>query len=334
MNKQEHPIIQAENVTVRFPVGRRKTLTAVDNVSISVRRGETFGLIGESGSGKSTLGRAIVCLERPTKGTVLHSGQDLHTLPRAAMRRHRQQYQIIFQDPAAALDPRMTILRSVREPLDVEGKSSIAERNARALEMLGKVGLGPAFAGLYPHQLSGGQKQRACIARVLTLQPSLIVCDEAVAALDVSIQAEILNLLADLQQEFGLTYLFITHNIGVVEHISDTVAVMYLGQIIEIAPADRLAEHYLHPYTEALLSAEPVALPTAMRPDRRILLKGELPSPMDPPSGCRFRTRCRHATELCAAQAPGLRELAPGHLTACHHAETFREKTAVYEGIS
>lgn len=334
MNKQEHPIIQAENVTVRFPVGRRKTLTAVDNVSISVRRGETFGLIGESGSGKSTLGRAIVCLERPTEGKVLHSGQDLYTMPQAALRRHRQQYQIIFQDPAAALDPRMTILRSVREPLDVDGKSRLAERNARALEMMNKVGLGSAFAGLYPHQLSGGQKQRACIARVLTLQPSLIVCDEAVAALDVSIQAEILNLLADLQQEFGLTYLFITHNIGVVEHISDTVAVMYLGQIIEIAPADRLAKHYLHPYTEALLSAEPVALPTAMRPDRRILLKGELPSPMDPPSGCRFRTRCRHATKLCAAQTPKLRELMPGHLTACHHADTFREKTSAYEGVS
>lgn len=322
---QERPsIVAVENVSVRFPVGRRKVLTAVDDVTLSVRRGETFGLIGESGSGKSTLGRAIVCLERPAEGRVMHEGVDPNGMTPGQLRAHRQQYQIVFQDPAAALDPRMTILRSVREPLDVLKQGSTASRNERALEMMERVGLGRGFADMYPHQLSGGQKQRACIARVLTLRPSLIVCDEAVAALDVSIQAEILNLLAELQQEFGLTYLFITHNIGVVEHISDTIAVMYLGQIIEIAPAERLGEHYLHPYTEALLSAEPVALPSTMRSDRRILLEGELPSPMNPPSGCRFRTRCRYATERCAAEAPRLRELAPQHRTACHHAETFR----------
>jgi peptide/nickel transport system ATP-binding protein/oligopeptide transport system ATP-binding protein len=296
----------------------------VDDVTLGVRKGETFGLIGESGSGKSTLGRTVVCLERPSEGRVLHGDLDPHRLKPAQLRAHRQQYQIIFQDPAAALDPRMTIMRSVREPLDVNEIGSLPSRNERALEMMDRVGLGRGFANLYPHQLSGGQKQRACIARVLTLRPSVIVCDEAVAALDVSIQAEILNLLMDLQQEFGLTYLFITHNIGVVEHISDTIAVMYLGQIIEVAPAGRLAEHYFHPYTEALLSAEPVALPSNMRTDRRIVLDGELPSPMNPPSGCRFRTRCRYATERCAVEAPTLRELAPQHFSACHYAETFR----------
>ncbi|ETA53148.1 ATP-binding cassette domain-containing protein (plasmid) [Ponticoccus alexandrii] len=323
-SKPQAPIVSTRNVSVRFPVGRGRVLTAVDDVSIEIHRGETFGLIGESGSGKSTIGRAIVCLERPSEGTILHDGRDPHALRASELRRHRRQYQIIFQDPNAALDPRMTILKSIREPLDVAGENSRADRDQRARDLMNRVGLGEGFADLYPHQLSGGQKQRACIARALTVRPSLIVCDEAVAALDVSIQADILNLLAELQQEFGLTYLFITHNIGVVEHISDTIAVMYLGQIIEIAPADRLAEHFLHPYTQALLSAEPVALPSGVRPDHRIVLEGELPSPMDPPTGCRFRTRCRFATGICAAEAPKLRELAPDHQTACHHAETFR----------
>jgi peptide/nickel transport system ATP-binding protein/oligopeptide transport system ATP-binding protein len=319
------PIVTVENVSVRFPISRTRTLTAVDNVTLSVRRGETFGLIGESGSGKSTLGRAVVCLQKPAEGRVSHAGQDPYSMRPTDLRRHRRQYQIIFQDPAAALDPRMTILKSVREPLDVLGEGSSTQRNALALEMMERAGLGPGFAKLYPHQLSGGQKQRACIARVLTLRPSLIVCDEAVAALDVSIQAEILNLLADLQREFGLTYLFITHNIGVVEHISDTIAVMYLGQIIEVASAEQLSRNYRHPYTEALLSAEPVALPSHLRPERRIILEGELPSPMEPPSGCRFRTRCRYATARCTAEMPVLREIAPGHRAACHYAETFRD---------
>jgi oligopeptide/dipeptide ABC transporter ATP-binding protein len=318
------PIIAAQNVSVHFPVGRRKVLTAVDNVSVNVRKGETFGLIGESGSGKSTLGRAIVCLERPSEGQILHDGADPYQMTRRQLREHRRQYQIVFQDPAAALNPRTTILKSVREPLDAASQGTPEERNVIALEMMARVGLGEAFAGLYPHQLSGGQKQRACIARVLTLSPSLIVCDEAVAALDVSIQAEILNLLAELQQDFGLTYFFITHNISVVEHISDTIAVMYLGRIVEIAPAERLAKDYLHPYTEALLSAEPIALPSSMRPDGRITLEGELPSPMNPPSGCRFRTRCRYATDLCVAETPPLRELSPGHFSACHYAVMFR----------
>lgn len=320
------PVVAIEEMTVRFPLGQGRSLTAVDRVSLSVNAGETFGLIGESGSGKSTIGRAIVCLEKPAEGHVRHGTTDPYRLKPKDLRFHRRQYQIIFQDPAAALDPRMTILDSVREPLDVIAERSRKERNSLAMEMLERVGLDSGFAGRYPHQLSGGQKQRACIARVLTLQPSLIVCDEAIAALDVSIQADILNLLADLQREFGLTYFFISHDIGVVEHIADTVAVMYLGQIVEIAPAETLAEGFRHPYTEALLSAEPVALPAHMRPDRRIILTGELPSPVNPPSGCRFRTRCRYATERCASAAPPLRELAPGHSAACHYAETFRSE--------
>lgn len=318
------PIVSTRNISVRFDVGRGKVLTAVDDVSISIRRSETFGLIGESGSGKSTIGRAIVCLERPSEGTILHDGRDPHAMRSSEFRQHRRRYQIIFQDPNAALDPRMTILQSVREPLDVAGEGNRAERKQRAVDLMNRVGLGEGFADLYPHQLSGGQKQRACIARALIVRPSLIVCDEAVAALDVSIQADILNLLSELQEEFSLTYLFITHNISVVEHISDTIAVMYLGKIVEIAPAEKIGKGYLHPYTQALLSAEPVALPSNMRSDKRIILEGELPSPMAPPSACRFRTRCRYATDICSAKQPELRELAPGHKTACHHAETFR----------
>lgn len=327
------PIVAARNVSVRFPVGRGKVLSAVDGVSISVRKGETFGLIGETGSGKSTLGRAIVCLERPSEGQILHEGASPYDMTRSQLRKHRRQYQIVFQDPAAALNPRISVLKSVREPLDAASKGTSSERNAIALEMMARVGLGKAFANLYPHQLSGGQKQRACIARVLTLRPSLIVCDEAVAALDVSIQAEILNLLAELQQDFGLTYLFISHNISVIEHISDTIAVMYLGRIVEIAPAERLAQDYLHPYTEALLSAEPVALPSTMRSERRIVLEGELPSPINPPSGCRFRTRCRYATNQCSSETPPLREIVPGHFSACHYADTFRTHAGQREGV-
>jgi oligopeptide/dipeptide ABC transporter ATP-binding protein len=289
-------------------------------VTLGIRQGETFGVIGESGSGKTTLGRALVCLQHPSSGRVIHGGQSPYDLSARALRRHRRDYQIVFQDPNAALDPRMTILRSVREPLDVAGGLALAEREARALAMLDRVGLGPSFARRYPHELSGGQKQRACIARVLTLRPTVLVCDEAVAALDVSIQADILNLLAELQRDFRLTYVFITHNLGVVSHISDRVAVMYLGRLAELGPTDALLAQPLHPYTEALLSAEPVPLPSHLRTPRQIRLEGELPSPVDPPSGCRFRTRCRYAVARCAEAEPVWREVAPGHWAACHFA--------------
>lgn len=313
--------IAVEDLRIHFPTSRGKeTVKAVDGVSFAVNPGETFGVIGESGSGKSTLGRAIVCLLPPTAGKVLHNGQDPYALGRSELRMRRREYQIVFQDPNAALNPRMTIGQSVREPLDIVGDGSKAEREARALASLDRVGLGAVFANRYPHELSGGQKQRVNIARVLTLRPKLIVCDEVVAALDVSIRSDILNLFADLQREFGLTYVFITHDLGVVSHISDRIAVMYLGVFVEMGPAEQLVESPLHPYTEALLSAEPIPLPSHMRTDKRIVLEGEIPSPVDPPSGCRFRTRCRYAVDRCAAERPEWREYHPGHWVACHFA--------------
>jgi oligopeptide/dipeptide ABC transporter ATP-binding protein len=302
------PLVEARELRVQFGA-----VKAVDGVSFVVLRGETFGVIGESGSGKSTLGRALVSLLKPTAGRILHDGKDPATLAAKAFRRHRREYQIVFQDPSAALNPRMTILDSVSEPL----------RTARALEVLDKVGLPAAFATRYPHELSGGQKQRVNIARALTLRPRLLVCDEVVAALDISIQADILNLLAQLQAEFGLTYVFITHDLAVVSHVSDRVAVMYLGVLVEMGPAERLRQRPRHPYTEALLSAEPTPLPAALRSRERIILQGEIPSPVAPPSGCRFRTRCRYAQDLCATRVPEFRELGDGHWAACHFTDTL-----------
>ncbi len=268
-------LIAVEDLAVHFPTDRaRETVRAVDGVSFAVRRSEIFGVIGESGSGKSTLGRALLCLDRPTSGRVLHEGTDPFTLSIAERRRRRRGYQMVFQDPHGALNPRMTALASVREPLDVAGEGSREERNRRALHMLDHVGLSTEQAERYPHQLSGGQKQRVNIARALTLSPKLLVCDEAVAALDVSVQAGIINLLADLQQEFGLAYVFITHDIGVVSHISDRVAVMYLGRLMELGPTEQVEQNPLHPYTAALLSAEPAL--EEIGSTQRIILKGEI----------------------------------------------------------
>ena len=315
------PLVQVEGLKIHFPTaGGRETVKAVDGVSFAVQRGETFGVIGESGSGKTTLGRAIVCLLKPTEGHLQLDGADPYALSRGDFRRQRRDFQIVFQDPNAALNPRMTIGASVREPLDILGDGTPAERERRALAALDRVGLRVEFAERYPHELSGGQKQRVNIARVLTLRPKLVVCDEVVAALDVSIRGDVLNLFADLQREFGLTYVFITHDLGVVSHVSDRIAVMYLGRIVELGPAEALAETPLHPYTEALLSAEPVPLPSTMRTDRRIILEGEIPSPISPPSGCRFRTRCRFAQDVCASTEPEWREHAAGRWVACHFA--------------
>lgn len=315
------PIVSVEDLRIRFATqDRRETVKAVDGVSFDVLPGETFGIIGESGSGKSTLGRAVVCLLKPTEGQVKLGGIDPYSLPAAELRRRRRAFQIIFQDPNAALNPRMSVLDSIREPLDIIGEGSRAERGRIAQEMLERVGLRPEFGQRYPHELSGGQKQRINIARVLTVRPSVIVCDEVVAALDVSIRADILNLFAELQREFGLTYLFITHDLGVVSHVSSRIAVMYLGKFMELGPADEIAERPLHPYTQALLSAEPIPLPSGMRAARRIILQGEIPSPTNPPSGCRFRTRCPFAQDLCASEMPAWREAAPGRFVACHFA--------------
>lgn len=322
-------VVTIEDLRIRFPTqDGHETVKAVDGVSFAIQPGETFGVIGESGSGKTTLGRAVVCLLKPSDGRILYGDTDPNTLSAAELRRLRRAYQIIFQDPNAALNPRMTILDSIREPLDILGRSPRAERNRVAHEVLDRVGLRRDFAQRYPHELSGGQKQRINIARVLTMRPKLIVCDEVVAALDVSIRADILNLFADLQREFGLTYLFITHDLGVVSHISSRIAVMYLGRFMEMGPAEALAREPLHPYTEALLSAEPIPLPSAMRGARRIILQGEIPSPTDPPSGCRFRTRCPVAQAICTTDEPEWREMRPGHLVACHFAGEATGRTS------
>lgn len=306
---------------VLFPTrDGRDTVKAIDGMDFEVRSGETFGVIGESGSGKTTLGRALVSLLPPTDGQVLHGGVDPAKLTNRAFRKHRRDYQIIFQDPNAALNPRMTIIDSVVEPMEIMGEGDPNWRRHRGIEMLERVGLPADAADRYPHQLSGGQKQRVNIARVLTLRPKVIVCDEVVAALDVSIRGDVLNLFADLQREFGLTYVFITHDISVVSHISDRIAVTYLGKLMELGPVEDVVERPLHPYTRALLSAEPMPLPSHLRRDRRIILEGEIPSPVAPPSGCRFRTRCPSVQRRCAEEVPAWRDVKPGHRVACHFA--------------
>jgi len=322
------PLVSVSKLKVHFPTNRRgRTVKAVDGVTFDIQRSTTLSIIGESGSGKSTLGRTLVCLTQPTDGTVLHDGTDPFRLGGSALRWHRRDYQLIFQDPHAALDPRMTILESVREPLDILGEIPRAERTAQAHALLERVGIAPALHERYPHQLSGGQKQRVNIARALTTRPKILVCDEVVAALDVSVQAGILNLFADIQRDFGLTYVFITHDLAVAAHISDEIAVMYLGQFVEKGPAEAVQEHPLHPYTRALLSAEPEALPSTMRKNDRVVPKGEVPSPIAPPAACRFRTRCPRAEPLCAQDVPEFRELRPGRWVACHFAEEMLAET-------
>jgi len=314
------PVVSIEDVKVHFPVARRATLRAIDGVSLQVFEGEVLGIIGESGSGKSTLGRTIVALQKVTDGRILCDGVDLGTLRGTELRERRRAYQIIFQDPDGALNPRLTILQSLREPLDIEGKGTQQERNTAALACLDQVGLDPDFANRYPHQLSGGQKQRVIIARVLTMRPRVVVCDEAVAALDVSSRAEIINLLVRLQEQLGLTYIFISHDLNIVAHISARIAVMYLGVLVELALAEELLGTPLHPYTLSLLQARPEPVPASLRTTRRETLKGEIPSALAPPSGCRFRTRCPRAEKICEDEVPIWRNPAPGRWVACHFA--------------
>ena len=318
-------LLEVDNLVKTFPVGggmfsgAAGTVRAIDGISFKIRRGETLGLVGESGCGKTTTGRCILQLERPTSGRILFDGVDLVTLDAAALRAVRRRIQVIFQDPYSSLNPRMTVGQMLAEPLEVHGIVPEARARAeRVRELIAQVGLLPQHADRFPHQMSGGQRQRVGIARALAMEPTLIVCDEPVSALDVSIQAQIINLLEDLQQRLGLTYLFIAHDLSVVRHISDRVAVMYLGRIAEITDRTALYEEPLHPYTRALLSAVPIPDPGLELKRKRVVLRGEVPSPLNPPSGCAFNPRCPDAEALCSAEIPALREVRSTHWSACH----------------
>jgi oligopeptide/dipeptide ABC transporter ATP-binding protein len=323
-NTQQDYILDVRDLAKHFPIGGglfgrgQAVIKAVDGVSFAIRRGETLGLVGESGCGKTTTGRCILQLEKPTSGQIFFEGHDLVKLPAAELRRARRRMQVIFQDPYSSLNPRMTIGQIIAEPLSVHGLvSDRRARESRVKELLQQAGLLAKMASRYPHELSGGQRQRVGIARALAMEPSLIICDEPVSALDVSIQAQIINLLEDLQAQLGLTYLFVAHDLSVVRHISDRVAVMYLGKIVEITDRKSLYEDPQHPYTRALLSAVPIPDPAveALRP--RVVLGGEVPSPLNPPSGCVFHPRCPIAIEECRQVIPELREIKPEHRAAC-----------------
>jgi oligopeptide transport system ATP-binding protein len=317
-------LLEVRNLVKHFPVGGglfggpAGLVRAVDGVSFAIRRGETLGLVGESGCGKTTTGRCILQLERPTSGEVIFQGRNLAALSPAELRGVRRHIQVIFQDPYSSLNPRMSVGQIIGEPLAVHGLvRTAAARRDRVSQLLRHVGLLPQHAGRYPHQLSGGQRQRVGIARALAVEPSLIICDEPVSALDVSIQAQIINLLEDLQSEFGLTYLFIAHDLAVVRHISDQIAVMYLGRIVELADRKALYDDPLHPYTRALLSAVPIPDPVLEAQREHQVLRGEVPSPLNPPSGCVFHPRCPIAIDRCRSEVPPLREVKPGHWAAC-----------------
>ncbi|WP_075215183.1 ABC transporter ATP-binding protein [Mongoliimonas terrestris] len=318
------PLVSVRDLKVHFPilsgVFRRRTgaVRAVDGVSFDIAAGETLGLVGESGCGKSTTGRAMLRLVEPTAGTVRIGDDDITTAPPGHLRRLRPAMQMVFQDPQASLNPRMTVMDIIAEPLDEHTRLSRAEKRDKVLDLMDAVGLSADFAGRYPHAFSGGQRQRIGIARALALNPRFIVCDEPIAALDVSIQAQVVNLLEDLQARFGLTYLFISHDLSMVRHIADRVAVMYLGHIVEIAPRDDLFAAPLHPYTEALLSAVPEHDPAAEATRQRIILTGDVPSPARPPAGCAFSTRCPKVQPVCRTTAPATVVTAPGRAVACH----------------
>jgi peptide/nickel transport system ATP-binding protein len=319
------PMIEVDKLSIRFPVGRSgfwggtvSWVHAVENVSFTIDKGETLGLVGESGSGKTTTGRAILRRIEPASGTIRFRGEDITRTSGKELRELRRHMQLVFQDPYASLNPRMNVLELVAEPLIVHGLAKNAEdARPQVKSLLERCGLPDDTVDRYPHAFSGGQRQRIGIARALALRPDFIVADEPVSALDVSVRAQVVNLLQDLQQELGLTYLFIAHDLSVVRHISHRIAILYAGHLVEIAPTDRVYEHALHPYTEALLSSVPIPDPPAQRQRRRITLTGEIPNPVDPPPGCRFQTRCPLVHDRCRVETPPLEEKEPGHLVAC-----------------
>lgn len=335
---EQKKLVEVQHLQQYFPGGgvgkRRKYVQAVDDVSFFINKGETLGLVGESGCGKTTTGRTLLRLYEPTDGRILYDGDvifDSGKLPDSEkkiavdMLPYRRKMQIVFQDPYASLDPRMTIGDIVGEAIDIHKlAANDKDRHERIIAMLQRVGLNSEHANRYPHEFSGGQRQRVGIARALAVNPEFIVCDEPVSALDVSIQAQVVNMFEDLQSELGLTYLFIAHDLSVVKHISNRIGVMYLGKLVELADSVELTFHSVHPYTRSLISAIPVADPKTARESQRIVLEGDVPSPLDPPSGCRFRTRCPYADERCAAEVPEFKEVSSGHWAACHHLDRVK----------
>lgn len=315
------PIVSVRNLKKYFKVGSG-TLKAVDGLNFDIYPGETFGLVGESGCGKTTAGRTLIRLYEPTDGNVIFNDQDIYTLSKSKMQDVRRDFQMIFQDPYASLNPRMTVEEIISEPLDIHKiYKDKKEQRKRVVELLELVGLNEEHAMRFPHEFSGGQRQRIGVARALALNPKFIVCDEPISALDVSIQAQVVTLLKDLQERLGLTYLFIAHDLSMVRYISDRVGVMYLGHMMELAGSEELYDNPMHPYTKALLSSIPIPDPEVQRERRRIILEGDVPSPIDPPEGCRFVDRCSYAIERCRQETPEFRELKPNHFVACHRAE-------------
>mgnify|MGYP004465623375 FL=1 len=329
---EDKTLVEVQHLQQYFPAGghgsHKRFVQAVDDVSFAIHKGETMGLVGESGCGKTTVGRTMLRLYEPTDGTIIYDGETIFDKQKKIavnMLPYRRKMQIVFQDPYASLDPRMTIGDIVGEAIDIHKLAeNKQDRRDRIIRLLERVGLNSEHANRYPHEFSGGQRQRVGIARALAVDPEFIVCDEPVSALDVSIQAQVVNMFEDLQQELGLTYLFIAHDLSVVRHISNRIGVMYLGKLVELADSYELITHSVHPYTRSLISAIPVADPITARANKRIPLQGDVPSPLNPPSGCRFRTRCPYADECCAAEVPEFKEVSPGHWAACHHLDRVK----------